>query len=151
MSEDITKELPMSTDEKIDQLFLMTRNVIQGMNQLDARMTLLEQNQTAFAIELASLKAGTNPFWQVMHDRQQQILETLQEHGIRMDRIEAHLQQQDERMDRIEAHLQKQDEKMEDGFRKLNDKFEIMSEEWFETRADLKHLKRRVTQLEPIN
>lgn len=137
MSEDITKELPMSTDEKISQLFLMTRNLIQGMNQL-------EQNQAAFAVELASIKAGTNPFWQVMHDRQQQILELLQEQGKRMDRIEA-------RMDEVEAHLQRQDEKMEDGFRKLNDKFEIMSEEWFETRADLKHLKRRVTQLETIN
>jgi BMFP domain-containing protein YqiC len=144
MSEDITKELPMSTDEKIDQLFLMTCNVIQGMNQLEARMTSLEQNQAAFAIELASLKAGTNPSWQVMHDRQQQIWEMVREQSTRMDRIEA-------RMDEVEAHLQRQDEKMEDGFRKLNDKFEIMSEEWFETRADLKHLKRRVTQLETIN
>lgn len=137
MSEEITKELPISTDEKINQLFLMTRNIIQGMNQL-------EQNQTAVAMDLASVKAGTNPFWQVMHDRQQQVLEMLQEQITRMDRMEA-------RIDRIEVHLQKQDEKMEDGFRKLNDKFEVMSEEWFETRADLKHLKRRVTQLEPIN
>ncbi len=137
MSEEITKELPMSTDEKIDQLFLMTRNVIQGMNQLDARMTLLEQNQTAFAIELASLKAGTNPFWQVMHDRQQQIWETLQEHSTRMDRIE--------------AHLQRQDEKMDEGFRKLKDKFDLLLEDTLEWRADVRDLKRRVTRLEPVN
>lgn len=144
MSEDITKELPMSTDEKIDQLFLMTRNVIQGLNQLDARMTVLEQS-------LASLKAGTNPFWQVMHDRQQQIWETLQDHSARLDRIEA-------RMDGHEAHLQQQDEqlarleeKVTVGFRKLGDKFDLLTQDYYDLHADVVDLRRRVTRLEPIN
>lgn len=130
MSEDITKDLPMSTDEKIDQLFVMMRNVISGMNNLDTRMTTIEQ-------ELASLKAGTNPFWQAMHDQQLKILENLQDHTARIERLEAHLQQQDE--------------KMEDGFRKLKDKFDLLLEDTLEWRADVRDLKRRVTRLEPIN
>lgn len=144
MSEDITKELPMSENEKLDQILTVLRNVISGLNGLDNRIATLEN-------DLASLKAGTNPFWQVMHDQQRKILENLQDHTARIERLEAHLQQQDERMDRIEAHLQQQDKKIEDGFRKLKDKFDLLLEDTLEWRADVRDLQRRVTRLEPIN
>ena len=137
MSEDITKELPMSMDEKMDQLFVMLRNVIQGMNNLDARMTVIEQ-------ELTSLKAGTNPFWQVMHDQQQQIWATLQEHSARLDRLENHLQQQDEKNARL-------GETVAVGFRKLGDKFDHLAQDYYDLHADVVDVRRRVTQLEPIN
>lgn len=137
MSEDITKELPMSMDEKMDQLFVMLRNVIQGMNNLDARMTVIEQ-------ELASLKAGTNPFWQVMHDQQQQIWATLQEHSARLDRLENHLQQQDEKNARL-------GETVAVGFRKLGDKFDHLAQDYYDLHADVVDVRRRMTQLEPIN
>ena len=137
MSEDITKELPMSMDEKMDQLFVMLRNVIQGMNNLDARMTVIEQ-------ELASLKAGTNPFWQAMHDQQQQIWATLQEHSARLDRLENHLQQQDEKNARL-------GETVAVGFRKLGDKFDHLAQDYYDLHADVVDVRRRMTQLEPIN
>ena len=137
MSEDITKELQMSMDEKMDQLFVMLRNVIQGMNNLDARMTVIEQ-------ELTSLKAGTNPFWQVMHDQQQQIWATLQEHSARLDRLENHLQQQDEKNARL-------GETVAVGFRKLGDKFDHLAQDYYDLHADVVDVRRRVTQLEPIN
>ena len=137
MSEDITKELPMSMDEKMDQLFVMLRNVIQGMNNLDARMTVIEQ-------ELTSLKAGTNPFWQVMHDQQQQIWATLQEHSARLDRLENHLQQQDEKNARL-------GETVAVGFRKLGDKFDHLAQDYYDLHADVVDVRRRMTQLEPIN
>lgn len=123
MSDDITKELPMSTNEKIDQLFIMMRNVISGMNNLDMRMTTIEQ-------ELASLKAGTNPFWQAMQDQQRQILENLQAHSARMDRLE---------------------EKVDTGFRKLGDKFDHLVQDYYDLHADVRDLNRRVTRLEPVN
>ena len=144
MSQDITKELPMSDSEKLDHVFTISRNVIAGLNQLDARLTNVEN-------DLASLKAGTNPFWQVMHDQQQQTLAMLQEHTAilqehsgRMDRIETHLQQQDER-------FAQWDEQMDIRFRKLTDKFEVLQEDTLEWRADVRALKRRIIQLEPVN
>ncbi len=137
MSEDITKELPMSDSEKLNHLLVMSRNIISGLNQLDARLTTVE-------IEVASLKAGTNPFWQVMHDRQQQIWETLQEHSARMDRIEAHLQRQDEKMAAL-------DEKVEVGFHKLGDKLDQLVLDYYELHTDVRNLHRRVTRLEPVN
>ena len=130
MSEDITKELPMNDSEKLNQLLAISRNVIAGLNQLDARVTNVEN-------ELASLKAGTNPFWQAMHDQQQQIWETVQDHTVRIERLETHLQQQDEKMD--------------EGFRKIKDKFDLLLEDILDWRADVRDLKRRVTRLEPVN
>lgn len=130
MSEDITKELPMNDSEKLNQLLAISRNVIAGLNQLDARVINVEN-------ELASLKAGTNPFWQAMHDQQQQIWETVQDHTVRIERLETHLQQQDEKMD--------------EGFRKIKDKFDLLLEDILDWRADVRDLKRRVTRLEPVN
>ena len=130
MSEDITKELPMTDSEKLSQLLTISRNVIAGMNQMDARLTAVEN-------DLASLKAGTNPFWQVMHDQQVKILATVQDHTGRIERIE--------------AHLKKQDEKMDAGFRKLGDKFDLMAQDYYDLRADAVDLRRRVTRLEPVN
>jgi hypothetical protein len=131
MNDDTFKELPIS--EKLEHLLMISED-------LAARCA----RRGASASALLAKDTVTNPLWAEIWNDQQLILGLLQEQSARMDRIEA-------RMDEMEAHLQRQDEKMEDGFRKLNDKFEIMSEEWFETRADLKHLKRRVTQLETIN
>ena len=130
MSEDITKELPMTDSEKLSQLLTISRNVIAGMNQMDARLTAVEN-------DLASLKAGTNPFWQVMHDQQVKILATVQDHTGRIGRIE--------------AHLKKQDEKMDAGFRKLGDKFDLMAQDYYDLRADVVDVNRRVTRLEPVN
>ena len=130
MSEDITKELPMTDSEKLSQLLTISRNVIAGMNQMDARLTAVEN-------DLASLKAGTNPFWQVMHDQQVKILATVQDHTGRIERIE--------------AHLKKQDEKMDAGFRKLGDKFDLMAQDYYDLRADVVDVNRRVTRLEPVN
>lgn len=133
MNEDVTKELPMSDSEKLTQLLTISRNIITGLNQLDTRITTLEAKDVV-----------TKPLWQEMRADQQRILE-------RMDRIEVHLQQQDERMDRIEAHLKQQDEKMDAGFRKLGDKFDLMAQDYYDLRADVVDLKRRVTRLEPVN
>ena len=130
MSEDVTKELPMTDSEKLSQLLTISRNVIAGMNQMDARLTAVEN-------DLASLKAGTNPFWQVMHDQQVKILATVQDHTGRIERIE--------------AHLKKQDEKMDAGFRKLGDKFDLMAQDYYDLRADVVDVNRRVTRLEPVN
>lgn len=133
MNEDVTKELPMSDSEKLTQLLTISRNIITGLNQLDTRITALEAKDVV-----------TKPLWQEMRADQQRILE-------RMDRVEVHLQQQDERMDRIEAHLKQQDEKMDAGFRKLGDKFDLMAQDYYDLRADVVDLKRRVTRLEPVN
>jgi archaellum component FlaC len=137
MSEDITKELPMSDSEKLTQLLAISRNVIAGLNQLDARLTTVEN-------ELSSLKAGTNPFWQVMHDQQAQILATVQDHTDRIEQMETHLKQQDEKIAAL-------DEKVTVGFRKLGDKFEHIVMDYYELHSDVRDLKRRVTTLEPVN
>ncbi len=151
MSEDITKELPMSDSEKLTQLLAISRNVIAGLNQLDARVTTVEN-------DLAALKAGTNPFWQVMHDQQQQTLTLLQEHSTLLQEHSTLLQEHSERMDRMEAHLQQQDEKlagldekMTTGFRKLGEKFDQLVLDYYELRTDIRDLNRRVTRLEPVN
>lgn len=132
MNEELLNELLQSNQANFQKVFALLDTLISGLSNLEARVATLEAKD-----------AITRPLWQEIRADQQRIVE-------RLGNIEAHLLRQDERIDRIEAHLQQQDDKMEDGFRKLNDKFEIMSEEWFETRADLKHLKRRVTQLESI-
>lgn len=151
MNEDITKELPMSDSEKLNHVLTMSRNIVAGMNQLDARLTALEN-------ELVSLKAGTNPFWQIMHDQQAQMLVLLQDQTGRIERLETPVQQQAERMDRIEAQLQQQDaksvvlgEKIEVGFRKLGDKLDQLVLDYYEVHTEVRDLHRRVTRLEPVN
>lgn len=133
MSEDITKELPMSDSEKLDHVLTISRNVIAGLNQLDARIAVLEAKD-----------AITKPLWQEMRADQKRILDILQEHGARMDRIETHLQQQDER-------FAQWDEQMDIRFSKLTDKFELPQEDTLEWRAGVRDLKRRIIRLEPIS
>lgn len=133
MSEDITKELPMSDSEKLDHVLTISRNVIAGLNQLDARIAVLEAKD-----------AITKPLWQEMRADQKRILDILQEHGARMDRIETHLQQQDER-------FAQWDEQMDIRFSKLTDKFELLQEDTLEWRAGVRDLKRRIIRLEPIS
>ncbi len=140
MSEDITKELPTSDSEKLNQILTISRNVIAGLNQLDTRIAVLEAKD-----------AITKPLWQEMRADQQHILNVLQEHGARMDRIETsmsdlgtHLEQQDEKIARI-------DEKLTVGFRKLGDKFDLLAQDYYDLHADVVDLNRRVTRIEPVN
>ncbi len=140
MSEDITKELPTSDSEKLNQILTISRNVIAGLNQLDARIAVLEVKD-----------AITKPLWQEMRADQQHILNVLQEHGARMGRIETsmsdlgtHLEQQDEKIARI-------DEKLTVGFRKLGDKFDLLAQDYYDLHADVVDLNRRVTRIEPVN
>jgi predicted nuclease with TOPRIM domain len=140
MNEDITKELPMSDSEKLNQVLTISRNIIAGMNQMDARISVLEAKEVV-----------TKPLWQEMRADQKRLLDILQEHSnilqehrAKLEQIEGHLQQQDEKI----AEL---DEKVGVGFRKLGDKFEHLALDYYDLHADARDLQRRVTRLEPVN
>ena len=126
MSEKITQELPKNNNDKLDQLMAMGRNIIAGLNSLDTRLDALEKKDMV-----------TKPLWQEMRTEQNKLLEILQSHT--------------DRMDQIEKHLQQQDEKMESGFRRLGDKIDVLNQDGLELRADVRHLDRRVSRLEPVN
>ena len=126
MSEHITQELPKDNNDKLDQLMAMGRNIISGLNSLDTRLDALEKKDMV-----------TKPLWQEMRAEQTKLLEILQSHT--------------DRMDQIEKHLQQQDEKMESGFRRLGDKIDVLNQDGLELRADVRHLDRRVSRLEPVN
>ena len=140
MSENITQELPKDNNDKLDQLMAMGRNIISGLNSLDTRLDALEKKDMV-----------TKPLWQEMRAEQTRLLEILQSHTDRMDQVEEHLQQ-------LEKHLQQQDEKnssleekIELGFRRLGDKIDVLNQDGLELRADVRHLDRRVSRLEPVN
>ena len=140
MSEHITQELPKDNNDKLDQLMAMGRNIISGLNSLDTRLDALEKKDMV-----------TKPLWQEMRAEQTKLLEILQSHTDRMDQVEEHLQQ-------LEKHLQQQDEKnssleekIELGFRRLGDKIDVLNQDGLELRADVRHLDRRVSRLEPVN
>ena len=140
MSEHITQELPKDNNDKLDQLMAMGRNIISGLNSLDTRLDALEKKDMV-----------TKPLWQEMRAEQTRLLEILQSHTDRMDQVEEHLQQ-------LEKHLQQQDEKnssleekIELGFRRLGDKIDVLNQDGLELRADVRHLDRRVSRLEPVN
>jgi len=133
MSEDITKELPISDSEKLNQLLTSSRNIIAGLNQLDARITVLEAKDVI-----------TKPLWQEMRTDQQRVLDLLEQQNTRMTNIEARLQQQEEKLTAL-------DEKVEVGFRKLGDKFDHLALDYYDLHADMRDLQRRVTRLEPVN
>ncbi len=93
----------------------------------------------------------TKPLWEEMRAEQTRLLEILQSHTDRMTQVEEHLQQ-------LEKHLQQQDEKnssleekIELGFRRLGDKIDVLNQDGLEVRADVRHLDRRVSRLEPVN
>lgn len=140
MSENITQELPKDNNDKLDHLIAMVRNIIAGLNSLDTRLDALEKKDMV-----------TKPLWQEMRAEQTRLLEILQSHTDRMDQVEEHLQQ-------LEKHLQQQDEKnssleekIELGFRRLGDKIDVLNQDGLELRADVRHLDRRVSRLEPVN
>ncbi len=140
MDEDTVKELLLNNQENFKKVFAILESVVSGLSKLESRVAALEAKD-----------AITKPLWQEMRADQQHILNVLQEHGARMDRIETrmsdletHLQQQDEKIARI-------DEKLTVGFRKLGDKFDLLAQDYYDLHADVVDLNRRVTQLEPVN
>lgn len=140
MSENITQELPKDNNDKLDHLIAMVRNIISGLNSLDTRLDALEKKDMV-----------TKPLWEEMRAEQTRLLEILQSHTDRMTQVEEHLQQ-------LEKHLQQQDEKnssleekIELGFRRLGDKIDVLNQDGLEVRADVRHLDRRVSRLEPVN
>ena len=153
MNDDTIKELLLNNQENFKKVFAILESVVSGLSNLESRVAALEAKD-----------AITKPLWQEMRADQQRILDILQEHSARMDHLEAHLQQQDERMDRIEVHLQRQDEKIaslenkmdgleikvEDGFFRISDKFEMLTEKWIESQLELRYVKRRVERLESV-
>ena len=132
MSEETTKELLLHNQANFQKVFAMLDTLISGLGQLEARVAAREVKD-----------AITRPLWQEIRADQQRMLEHL-------DKVEAHLQRQDEKTAQLENKMDHLEIKVEDGFFKINDKIEMLTEKWIETQLELRYIKRRVDRLETV-